>query len=148
MDFEVFQPSAFERWAPNPIDYHDVHSIWFEVLGEHGYVGLLLYVVLWILAWRLAGRLIKIGRQHAELEWAANLCAMIRSRSSDSGSRFVSRTGLCDVPYLLIAILVLTNVVAQKEFAARKAQAAPKAPSPYTFHRATKLPPQLTVSAG
>jgi probable O-glycosylation ligase (exosortase A-associated) len=37
--FEAFQPEAFQRWAPNPDHLQDAHSIWFEVLGEHGFVG-------------------------------------------------------------------------------------------------------------
>ena len=34
------RPEMFARYAPDPDDVHDAHSIYFEVLGEHGFVGL------------------------------------------------------------------------------------------------------------
>lgn len=125
--FEAFQPDSFQKWAPDPNDYHDVHSIWFEILGEHGYVGLLIYLVLWILAWRLASRLIRIGHEREDLRWAANLAAMIQVSFVGFwvGGSFLG-LAYWDVPYLLIAVLVLTDIVVRRELAGRNA-AAPQA---------------------
>lgn len=44
--FETFQPELFAKYAPDPTNWHDAHSIYFEVLGEHGFVGLALFLCL------------------------------------------------------------------------------------------------------
>lgn len=40
----AFTPETIWRYAPNPEDYHDVHSIYFEVLGEIGFPGLFVFL--------------------------------------------------------------------------------------------------------
>jgi len=51
--FEAFTPDLFYRFAPDPNDrdaagtaVHGPHSIYFQVLAEHGFVGLGLYMLL------------------------------------------------------------------------------------------------------
>ena len=39
--FETFTPELFQRYAPNAMDVHGPHSIYFGVLAEHGFIGLL-----------------------------------------------------------------------------------------------------------
>ena len=57
--FDIYEPSVFQAYAPNPDDVHAAHSIYFQVLGEHGFVGLILFVAIWIAVWRS-------GRRHAQ----------------------------------------------------------------------------------
>ena len=52
--FETFKGDLFEIYAPNPDDVHDAHSIYFEVLGEHGFIGLTLFLLLAFATWRTA----------------------------------------------------------------------------------------------
>ena len=54
--FEMFQPPTFRQYAPNPTNVHDVHSIYFEVMGEQGFIGFGLFMLLWLLAWFRASR--------------------------------------------------------------------------------------------
>ncbi len=44
--FETFTPILFQRYAPNTVDVHGPHSIYFGVLAEHGFAGLFLYLLL------------------------------------------------------------------------------------------------------
>jgi probable O-glycosylation ligase (exosortase A-associated) len=44
--FDAFTPSLFRRYAPNAQDVHGPHSIYFGVMAEHGFTGLLLYLTL------------------------------------------------------------------------------------------------------
>jgi probable O-glycosylation ligase (exosortase A-associated) len=44
--FETFTPELFQRYAPHAMDVHGPHSVYFGVLGEHGFVGLGLYLTL------------------------------------------------------------------------------------------------------
>jgi probable O-glycosylation ligase (exosortase A-associated) len=44
--FDTFTPELFNRYAPHPTDVHGPHSIYFGILAEHGFIGLLLYLAL------------------------------------------------------------------------------------------------------
>jgi probable O-glycosylation ligase (exosortase A-associated) len=44
--FDTFTHQLFARYAPQGNDVHGPHSIYFQMLGEHGYVGLFLYLAL------------------------------------------------------------------------------------------------------
>lgn len=58
--FATFTPQLFARYGPDATDIHGAHSVYFQVLGEHGFVGLLLYLSLAFscqaAAWRLRRR--------------------------------------------------------------------------------------------
>jgi probable O-glycosylation ligase (exosortase A-associated) len=59
------------------VDYREngkaFHNIFFEVLGEHGYVGLVLYLLIIFLCWRLNLLAQKRYSSSASTEWAAQL---------------------------------------------------------------------------
>jgi probable O-glycosylation ligase (exosortase A-associated) len=60
--FDSFKEYTFALYAPDPDDVHDSHSIYFEVLGEHGFVGLGIFLALALMTWRTASWV--IGRAH------------------------------------------------------------------------------------
>lgn len=74
--FRAFTPTLFQLYAPNPLDFHAPHSIYFQVLGEHGFIGLTLFLLFMLLAWRTGTRIISFCKGRAELKWASNLAAM------------------------------------------------------------------------
>ena len=42
----MFQPPTFRHYAPDPDNVHDVHSIYFEIMGEQGFIGFGLFILL------------------------------------------------------------------------------------------------------
>jgi len=108
--FRAFTPELFMKYAPTPTDFHDAHSIYFEVLGEQGYVGLALFLTLAITAFRTCARIRRkvIGRE--ELTWAGELASMIQVSvvGFGVGGAFLG-LAYFDLPYSLIAIVALTN---------------------------------------
>jgi putative inorganic carbon (HCO3(-)) transporter len=54
------------------------HSIYFQVLGEHGFIGLGLYLLIIVLALRNAGVIMRQTRGRPELLWAYDLANMTR----------------------------------------------------------------------
>jgi probable O-glycosylation ligase (exosortase A-associated) len=74
--FSVFSPRQFLTYAPEPLDFHAAHSIYFQVLGEHGIVGLGLFLALMLCAWRTGTRIIKFCGNEQELKWASDLAKM------------------------------------------------------------------------
>lgn len=76
--FETFRPGMFALYAPDPTDYRDVHSVYFEVLGEHGFVGLFLFLLLVALTWRSASTIARAVKTDAERSWMADLATTIQ----------------------------------------------------------------------
>jgi probable O-glycosylation ligase (exosortase A-associated) len=66
--FEIYNPTTFILYAPDPLDVHAAHSIYFQVLGEHGFIGLILFLTMWGLTWRWAGWLRKNAKGNPETE--------------------------------------------------------------------------------
>ena len=76
--FELYSPAVFAKYAPDPLAIHSAHSIYFQMLGEHGYVGLLLFITLGIVAWTTANRIIKRSQNNPENAWAGTLARSIQ----------------------------------------------------------------------
>jgi putative inorganic carbon (HCO3(-)) transporter len=76
--FNVFQPRQFFIYAPDPLGYHVAHSIFFQVLGDHGFIGLTMFIVLMVCVWRTGTRIIKFCGNAPELKWASDLAKMIQ----------------------------------------------------------------------
>lgn len=74
--FNVFSPRQFLVYAPDPLAYHVAHSIFFQVLGDHGFVGLTIFVTLILCVWRTGSRVIKVCADAPELKWASDLAKM------------------------------------------------------------------------
>ncbi len=74
--FDCFTHKLFAVYAPDPLNHHAAHSIYFQVLGEHGFVGLFLFLLFMFLAWRSGSRLIKRCKGREDLKWASDLAAM------------------------------------------------------------------------
>ena len=76
--FEVWGARAFAKYAPDPTDVRAAHSNYFQILGEHGYVGLALYLAILIVGWRTGSRVISISRMKPEHAWAVNLAKAVQ----------------------------------------------------------------------
>jgi putative inorganic carbon (HCO3(-)) transporter len=68
----------FNHYLPEATP-HAAHSIYFQVLGEHGFIGLALYLAILVLGLRNAKRVIRQTRDVPGLEWAHHLARMIRT---------------------------------------------------------------------
>ncbi len=71
--FELYSIQVFAKYAPDPLDVHAAHSVYFQILGEHGYVGLLIYLSIIGVTWVRSRRIIKRCDGDPELDWAARL---------------------------------------------------------------------------
>jgi probable O-glycosylation ligase (exosortase A-associated) len=108
--FEIVRFSVFAQYAPIPTDIHAAHSIYFQVLGEHGFVGLALFMLLWLMVWFSAGWLRKNGRKQPESVWTTDLGSMIQASIGGYavGGAFLS-LAYFDLPYNLILLVVITR---------------------------------------
>jgi probable O-glycosylation ligase (exosortase A-associated) len=74
----VFTPEMFQLYAPVPEDVHDVHSIYFEQIGEQGWVGFSIWMLLMAVAWVQCGRLIRRNKGRPDRKWVTDLGAMLQ----------------------------------------------------------------------
>ena len=131
--FDSFREAMFELYAPNPGFMADSHSIYFQMLGHHGFVGLALFLLLGLMTWRTASWVIKHGRRSPENRWAADLAAMVQvSLVGYATAGAFLGVAYFDLYYALITVVVLSKIVLISAKSAPKAEpaAAPAAPVP------------------
>jgi len=106
--YEMFRPPTFRQYAPDPWNVHDVHSIYFEQMGEQGFIGFALFMLLGLLAWMRAQQIIKRCKKDPDNKWASDLAAMIQVTliGYAAGGAFLGMSYF-DLPYHLLIILLL-----------------------------------------
>lgn len=105
--FEWYSPAAFAKYAPDPNAVHAAHSIYFQMLGEHGYVGLILFLSIGVNAWLTAGKVIARSSGRPELEWAGQFarCFQASLIGYSVGGMFVN-IGYWDLIYYEVVLIV------------------------------------------
>lgn len=63
---------------PDPNRGHAAHSVYFQVLGEHGFAGLAIYLLMLFVSFRTAWRVAARARKHVETAWIAALATMLQ----------------------------------------------------------------------
>jgi len=129
--FFAFQPGMFAVYSPEPWNVHASHSIYFQMLGEQGYLGLFLFLLLGLLVWRACSGIIKRARGDPENRWAADLAAMLQV-SLVGYSTAGAFLGLAhfDLYYDVIAVVVLCKITLATRQASREAEATERAAPP------------------
>lgn len=115
--FELAVKDVYDRYSPDPAFPPQVgHSIYFQALGEHGYVGLALYLFLLVALWRKANRTIYLARGKSELTWARDLALMsqVSLMGFAVGGAFLNLLTF-DVPFYLAGITLATLAIAERE---------------------------------
>lgn len=119
--FATANDTVYSIYSPDAGLTLVAHSIYFQVLGDHGYIGLGLYLLFWFLSYRLAVRLMKLGKQHEELRWVETLGAMstVSILGFAVGGAFLS-LAYWDMPYYITVILLATERHARAFLDARR----------------------------
>lgn len=120
--FNIYTAEVFAKYSPEPERIHAAHSIYFQVLGEHGFIGLFLFLLIGVATWWTCSTLIRAARKDAELRWAGDLGGMIQVSMIGyaTGGAFLS-LAYFDLPYNLAvaataaAILVRRHVKAKEK---------------------------------
>lgn len=128
--FVLDRPDVYDRYSPEVgIKPQVAHSIYFQALGEHGFVGLGLYLLLFLATWRTASWIIRAARDRPDLAWARDLSAMMQVTlvGFAVGGAFLSLVNF-DVPYYLIAVMVVTRALVERELRAEGSAPAQVSP--------------------
>lgn len=108
----------FLHYVPHALRARAAHSIYFEVLGETGFVGLGLFLFLLIASYRAGSNVIRLTRDRPDLAWARSLAAMIQvSLVGYAVTGAFLSLGFFDLYYALVAVMAVTQVVVRREVA-------------------------------
>lgn len=112
--FESFTAENYARYAPELLEdedrFQDAHSIYFEILGEHGFAGLALFLVTGVLGWRGASRVMRNARGRPDIQWMRDLAGMVQVSIAGYavGGAFLG-LAYFDLYYHLLAIIIVLN---------------------------------------
>lgn len=105
----IYTDDVNARYNPEPIGgLRNAHSIYFSVLGEHGFVGLFLFLAIWFSVWHACGRVRRKTRDHPDDSWAFWLASMVQVSLVGYlvGGAFLYMA-YADFPYNLLILSVL-----------------------------------------
>jgi putative inorganic carbon (hco3(-)) transporter len=114
--FDAARPELFAKYSPYPDAVHAAHSIYFQVLGNHGFIGLAIFLLLWLLTWRSAGWLFKQAPKTEETRWCVDLGSMcqVSLLGYAVGGAFLSLSYF-DLPYDIMVLVVATRLWVQNK---------------------------------
>lgn len=110
--FNAARPELFAMYSPYPdLGTPAAHSIYFQILGHHGFVGLALFLLLWWISWRTGSRIRKEAAGIPQARWCIDLAGMgqVSLAGYAVGGAFLSLSYF-DLPYYVMVMLVLTRV--------------------------------------
>jgi putative inorganic carbon (HCO3(-)) transporter len=107
---DAWSQETFALYAPNPFDVHAAHSIYFTVLADHGWVGLILFLSIFFLSWRSLNELIKNTTNNDQFKEINLLSKMIQVGfiAYLVGGTFLSLSYF-DLPWHYISFVILLN---------------------------------------
>ena len=109
--FGIYTREVYDKYMPESSGTPVAHSIYFSMLGEHGYIGLFLFVLLFVLSYVLAGRMrraaLLCGPDAAWVHLLAGMC-QVSIVGFAVGGAFLS-LAYYDFAYNIIVILVVAN---------------------------------------
>jgi len=131
----------FMRYSPYAARVRSFHSNYFEVLGEHGFVGLFIYLLLGLTTLRMGTVIRKRVGDNPDLAWARDLATMLQVGliGYAVGGAFLNKA-FFDLYYHMIALMVVTDSVVRTALAASEESS--------TTLTVTSTPAQAVVSSG
>lgn len=114
--FTLARPELFAKYSPYPDIVHAAHSIYFLVLGNHGFVGLFLFLMIGVTTLSSAMWLRRHARHIPQARWAYQLGSMaqVSMVGYAVGGAFLSLSYF-DLPYIIMSLVVLARVWVQTE---------------------------------
>lgn len=124
--FNVYESAAmWSAYAPEGAIERAVHSIYFRVLGEQGFLGLILFVALLFTSWRACSKVRRVTRDSPPDKWAYDLASMLQvSLLAFMTAGAATTSSYFDLSYQLMAMCsLLVGIVAERSVAFAVAQA-------------------------
>ena len=109
----------------------DCHSIYFEILSEHGWPGLVLFLTLGLMTFMKCGRIRKLTRKRPDLSRPYNLASMLQvSLAGYATSGAFLGLAYFDFLYVLVVVTVVLYTVVRNQLDAPPVVTPSPAPEP------------------
>jgi probable O-glycosylation ligase (exosortase A-associated) len=113
--FGAFNKELFEKYAPKPDDVYDGHSVYFQVLGEHGFLGLGLFLSLLLSSILSMQKVKKVAQQVSNLGWARHCAIMLQlSLAAYAICGAFLPLAYFDLYYYIVASAILLKMIIKK----------------------------------
>jgi len=116
--FGHWSTETFEIWGPEGNDTaHVAHSIYFQVIGDQGWIGFIVFFSILVSTWFYVIRIMKAAKKAGEdYVWMVNFCKSLQISyiAFGVGGAFLS---LCyfDLAWNLIGMAIIVGEIAKKE---------------------------------
>jgi probable O-glycosylation ligase (exosortase A-associated) len=118
--FGAFDRDLFLRYAPEPDDVYNGHSIYFQILGEHGFLGLGVFMALLVAALLSLRRLRRIAPGVPEIPQLADYAQMLQlAIVAYAVSGAFLPLAYFDLYYYLIVGVIVLKTLTMRALAAR-----------------------------
>lgn len=113
--FDFWGPEMFRKFSSNP-DHWDktvaAHSIYFTSLGEHGWLGLIGFLLVFWTGWRTASKTARLASDIEQLTWLSDLMRLLQVSlvAYASGGAFLN-LAYFDLPWHIISMIVIGRVI-------------------------------------
>ena len=110
----------FFSYMPDALKARSFHSIWFEMLGAHGFVGLAIFITMLYLSWSNCSLIRRRTREIPQLHWAYDLASMLQvSLIGYMATGTFLNLAFFDLLYTLIAIIIGMRLVVERELSSQ-----------------------------
>lgn len=125
--FNPARPDLFALYSPYPTSVHAAHSIYFQILGNHGFIGLFFFLGMWISTWRNTAWLLKEAPKYVQAKWCVDLATMcqVALLAYAVGGAFLS-LAYFDLPYNIMLMMLVTRLWVQQQAWRNEPDTAPK----------------------
>lgn len=105
--FAVDRRVVFDMYSPRPEWVFTAHSIYFQALGEHGWIGLGLFLLMGALTFYNTVRIRSRAGVRPETQWLKDLCGMVQVSMVGFavGGAFLS-LAYFDLPYNIMVVVI------------------------------------------
>ncbi|MBS3913927.1 putative O-glycosylation ligase, exosortase A system-associated [Methylomonas rivi] len=107
---------TFLLYAPNPLDVHAAHSIYFSVLADHGWIGLFMFVAIFFMSWKTLTAIIKNTERNPDLKEQYLLAKMLQISliAYLVGGAFLSLSYF-DLPWHVVSFVVILDRICAEQ---------------------------------
>jgi probable O-glycosylation ligase (exosortase A-associated) len=114
-----FSPEVASEVEQRDGRYQGAHSIYFEVLGEHGFIGLLLFLLLCYQGYKYSSYIIHNTKNRQDMKWAKDFAAMLQvSLVGYAVAGTFLELASFDLLYHVLAMILVTKIIIDRELQA------------------------------
>lgn len=144
--YDAYTEELFSVYSERPnIEWTGPHSIYFETLGDHGWIGLTIFLLMGLALYRSMSYVMKHANKYEDMHWARDLAGMIQvSTVGYAVAGAFLELAKFDLYYMLITLAVVMITLLKKRMA--QEEEVVEVEDKYSkFKKDLKSPPSLGV---